>query len=340
MKVVCPPAQIQSRHAPAQEFSRGALHPYPESPKRYDAILSALEKTTWADFTASESHTDAHLEAVHGRQYIDFLRTVHETWSAAGGEGDLVSSLFAGKDGRAPANPAAAVGYYGFDTTPIMAGTWAATRAAADACLTAADLLLKGATAAYAVCRPPGHHAASDRFGGYCYLNHAAIATQHLAAAGPVAIIDIDYHHGNGTQQIFYTRNDVLYISIHADTDWEYPLFWGRADETGEGEGAGSNLNLPLPAGTDDRAYLLCLDSALAKINDFQASHLVISAGFDTWMHDPLGTFRLTFEGINAVGAKLAEFDLPTLIVQEGGYDIDNLGRLATEFLQPFSGKD
>ena len=340
MKVVCPAAQIQSHHAPAQEFSRGSLHPYPESPKRYDAIRQALEKTAWADLIRSEAQDDAHLKAVHGEPYIDFLRTVYESWSAAGGEGDLVSSLFTDKDGRVPANPAAATGYYGFDTTPIVAGTWAATRAAADACLTAADLLLKGAPAVYALCRPPGHHAASDRFGGYCYLNHAAIAAQHLLTAGPVAIIDIDYHHGNGTQQIFYSRADVFYVSIHGDTNWEYPLYWGRADETGEGEGVDFTLNLPLPADTGDQAYLLCLESALAKILDFSPSHLVVSAGFDTWMHDPLGTFRLTLDGIAAVGAKLAEFNLPTLVVQEGGYDIDNLGRLATGFLQPFSCKE
>ncbi|MDP7447817.1 MAG: histone deacetylase family protein [Candidatus Latescibacteria bacterium] len=337
MKVVCADEKAQRGHAPEREFSRAGLLPYPESPPRYEAILASLQRASWADFVEPVPQDDDVPASVHDADYVEFLRTAHSSWSAAGGQGDLVASLFSGGDGRRPADPAAATGYYGFDTTPITAGTWSATRAAAAAALTATDILLDGATAAYALCRPPGHHATARSFGGYCYLNHAALAAQRLAAHGTVAIIDIDYHHGNGTQQIFYHREDVLFVSLHADPEWEYPLFWGREDETGAGGGEGFTINLPMPAGTDDAGYLQSVATAVARVRAFAPRHLVVSAGFDTWRDDPLGSFRLTANGIGAIGAAIADLALPTVIVQEGGYDTLALGDLAVQVLEPFA---
>ena len=336
MRIVCTDAALQNAHAPVTEFSRAGLLPYPECPPRYDAIRAALATTSWAEFVSPVQQGDDRLRRVHDDDYLDFLSTAHASWVGRGGSGDLVASLFAGDDGRAPAEPSAAMGFYGFDTTPIAAGTWAATRAAADAALTAADLVREGTSAAYALCRPPGHHATRNHFGGYCYLNHAALVAQRLAESGPVAIIDIDYHHGNGTQQIFYHRGDVLFVSLHADPEWEYPLFWGRSDETGASAGMGCNLNVPLAAGTDDPVYLQHLEQALQRIQSFAPQHLVVSAGFDTWLDDPLGSFHLTGDGIGAIGALLAQLNLPTVIVQEGGYDVAALGDLAVRFLEPF----
>ena len=325
MKVVCTDAETQSHHAPAEEFGREGLVAYPEGPRRYDVIRGALQSVGSTDFVAVTNHDDGQLCAVHDADYVAFLQGAYTSWIAAGGVGDLAASVFSGADGRAPANTAAATGFYGFDTTPLTAGTWAATRAAADAALTAADQVAAG-DSAYALCRPPGHHASRNRFGGYCYLNHAALAAQSLSATGTVAIVDVDYHHGNGTQQIFYERDDVFFVSLHADPEWEYPLFWGRVDETGARDGVGFTHNVPLPAGIDDASYLAQLASALQRVRAFNPRYLVVSAGFDIWRHDPLGTFALSADGIARVGVSLADLALPTVIVQEGGYDVDTPG--------------
>ena len=200
-----------------------------------------------------------------------------------------------------PGEPRGAIsgraGYWALDTsTPIVAGTYRAARAAVDVALTATDLVLGGAPAAYGLCRPPGHHAARSMYGGYCFFNNAAIAAAAVvrATGEPVAILDLDYHHGNGTQQIFWRRFDVLYVSIHADPDRAYPFYLGRADETGEGPGAGANLNLPMPAGTTNEMYLDALDRALEAVGATPGSVVVVSLGFDTYGHDPIGDFALT----------------------------------------------
>jgi acetoin utilization deacetylase AcuC-like enzyme len=268
--------------------------------------------------------------------------------------------------GRRCDHPVAAPGYYCFDmSAPIVAGTYAAARAAADAALTGAALLLEGQRAAYALCRPPGHHAGRDMCGGYCYLNNAAIAAEHLATtdhrpptadkadtqhairntrhgsrvthhASRVAILDIDYHHGNGTQQIFYERGDVLFVSIHADPARQYPYFAGYADERGAGEGLGANLNISLRANVADERYLAALDEALAAVRAFDPRFLVVSAGFDTYGGDPIADFALSSAAYPRIGRRIAELGLPTLIVQEGGYAVDALGQNAVGFLRGF----
>ena len=255
-------------------------------------------------------------------------------------------------------SPLVAPGYYSFDMcAPIVAGTYQAARAAADVALTAADLLLGGERVVYALCRPPGHHAGSDLYGGYCYLNNAAIAAEYLLSTtdhrppttdpvsssvvgrrSSVAILDIDYHHGNGTQQIFYARSDVLFVSIHADPAREYPFFAGYADERGGGEGAGLNLNIPLEPGVADARYLGALEQALAAIDAFGPRHLVLSAGFDTFGGDPLGDFALTAAAYPAIGRRIAALGLPTLVVQEGGYAVAALGENVVGLLRGLLG--
>ena len=199
-------------------------------------------------------------------------------------------------------------------------------------------MLLEGDQSVYALCRPPGHHAAGDLYGGYCYLNHAAIAAKYLSAAGRVAILDVDYHHGNGTQSIFYGTDAVLFVSIHADPDFEYPYFSGHADESGAGAGLGLNVNLPLAIGTDEARYLEALDRALNEVDRFDPALLVVSLGVDACREDPLGKFDLPVAAFETTGRRLARTALPTLLVQEGGYDLRSIGACVQNVLDAFGG--
>ena len=245
----------QRAHAPAGEFFNGAMHPAAEHPGRVDAILQAIGPTAAPE--------DAGLEPilrVHSADYVEFLRTAHRQWRAAGREGDAFPYTFP-VVGRRPLRLSridALLGQHSFDTsTPIAELTWEAAYWSAQTALAATDAVLGGERFAFALCRPPGHHSGADYLGGYSYLSNAAIAAEHAIASGrsKVAILDIDYHHGNGTQNIFYSRADVTYASIHANPAMDYPYYWGHADETGSGAGEGATLNLPLPRGTDWSAY-------------------------------------------------------------------------------------
>jgi acetoin utilization deacetylase AcuC-like enzyme len=243
---------------------------------------------------------------------------------------------------REPRAISGRAGYWGMDTsTPIVAGTYLAARAAVDVALTTADLVLAGEVAAYGLCRPPGHHAARGMYAGFCYLNNAAVAAQAIVArtGERVAILDVDFHHGNGTQQIFWRRPDVLYVSIHADPDRQYPYFSGFADERGEGLGQGANLNLPLPAGTDDEAYLDTLDRALEAIAAVPGSVVVVSLGFDTYGHDPIGDFALTTSVYHEIGRRVASLGRRLVILQEGGYHRPSLGENARAWLRGVEGR-
>ncbi len=225
-------------------------------------------------------------------------------------------------------------------STPVVAGTYAAARAAVDVALTTADLVLGGERAAYGVCRPPGHHAARAGFGGFCYLNNAAIAAEHLVreTGEQVAILDVDYHHGNGTQQVFYARGDVLYVSLHADPARAYPYVTGYPDEAGAGRGLGATMNVPLPADTGDDAYLAALEPALARIAAFPGSLLVLSLGFDTYEHDPICDLALTTEGYHRIAARVAATGKRLVVLQEGGYDVAHLGQNARAWLRGAAG--
>ena len=312
-----------------------------EIPARADAILAAVQAARLGPVLAPTDLGLDPIQAVHDAGYVEFLRGVYlESAARQGRAAPVFTETFATRyAGRKPRSLLALKGYYAFGWgSPILEGTWEAAYWAAQCALTAADLVRAGTDrAAYALCRPPGHHAASDLYGGYCYLNNAAIAARHLQAQGDrVAVLDIDYHHGNGTQAIFYSDPSVLYASLHADPDEEYPHYWGARDERGEGLGLGSNWNWPLPQGTDDTTYLEALAQALAEVIRFAPRWLVVSAGFDTVPGDPEGGFRITTAGLAAIGQQIAALDLPTVIVQEGGYRLGRLGNDAVAFLRAF----
>jgi acetoin utilization deacetylase AcuC-like enzyme len=305
-------------------------------------IHTAIQRTGLGPIRAPDSFGLEPIRAVHDAGYLDYLEHAYERWVAAGGAAEAVlpGTLAVRWMAHRPESPLVAPGYYCFDlSAPIVAGTYVAARASADVALTGAQLLVGGERLAYALCRPPGHHAGTDLYGGYCYLNNAAIAAQHLidGSGDPrplVAILDIDFHHGNGTQQIFYERDDVLFVSIHADPAREYPFFAGFADEHGAGAGLGFTLNLPLEAGVADARYLAVLETALEAIAAFGPRFLVLSAGFDTFDGDPLGDFALSSAAYGAIGRRIAALGLPTLVVQEGGYAVAALGENVVALLR------
>jgi len=327
------------RHAPVREITRREPIPYPESPARAEAILKSLTEAGYVDILSPNDFPIENLLAAHDPAYLEYLQNAYPAWVEAGNPPEgVVSVTFALRDrSRPPRSPAEAAGYYCFDMTPIVGHTFQAARAAASCALTGAELLLSGEKSAYALCRPPGHHAGRDTCGGYCYLNNAAVAATHLSQSGTVAILDIDFHHGNGTQDIFYTSDQVLFVSIHADPDRRYPFFWGRTDEHGEGAGRGFNHNFPLPPCIDDTQYLETLERALEKVSEFDPAYLVISAGVDTLEGDMWSDFLLSLEGFGRIGERLAALRRPTLFVQEGGYDITRIGSAVVNLLQEFS---
>jgi acetoin utilization deacetylase AcuC-like enzyme len=325
-------------HAPVHELTRREPIPYPESPQRAETILKALQEVGYTDILPPDDLSLDHLLTIHDAAYLEYLQNAYLAWVEAGNPPEgVVSVTFALRDrARPPRSPAEAAGYYCFDTTPIVRHTFSAAMAAASCALTGADLLLSGERSVYALCRPPGHHAGRDTCGGYCYLNNAAVAASHLSRHGSVAILDIDFHHGNGTQDIFYTSDQILFVSIHADPDRCYPFFWGRADETGEGAGCGFNHNFPLPPCVDDEQYLETLERALEKVAEFDPAYLVISAGVDTLEGDTWSDFLLSVEGFERIGERLAAFPRPSLLVQEGGYNLNLIGKAVVSLLHPF----
>ena len=236
--------------------------------------------------------------------------------------------LFRSRPERRPKELALRAGYYCFDTfTPLDVKAYNAARSAVDVAMTAAEELLSGRRIVYALCRPPGHHAERRLFGGFCYFSNAALAANRLSKEGRVAILDIDFHHGNGQQDIFYTRRDVLTLSIHGHPNYAYPYFSGFADEIGEGDGRGFNRNFPLPEDADETRYMEAFSRALGMIQDFKPSFLVLCLGFDILRGDPTGSFLLGPDVMATIGKRLASMYLPILIVQEGGYTLRNLRR-------------
>jgi len=318
-----------------------------EVPARAEIIVQAIRQAGLAEVHAPTDFGLAPLQAVHTAGLLNFLQTIYavsqalpQRWPAFFGD------AFATRNTRrASPHPWAQIGYYAFDIeAPFLAGTWEAVYWSAQTALSGAQALLKGERTAYALCRPPGHHALADQTGGFCYLNNAAIAARWLqrdqTTHPRIALLDIDYHHGNGTQEIFYTDPSVFYVSLHAHPDVEYPFYWGGAEERGEGAGEGFNLNLPLPAGTGDDDYLAAVDKALEAIRAYAPDYLVLSLGFDAAEGDPsaLAGFRVSTPGFAEIGRRLAALRLPTLLVQEGGYRLETLGQNAVAFIQPFVG--
>lgn len=332
-------------HQGKQEMFRGQMVPCFELAARADHVLSELTGRKLGPVQAPPPFEDAVLERIHTADYLHFLRHAWDDWvalDAANVDRDALPSVWPNhglRKDRAPDNFAARMGLYAFDTgSPLTAGTWVAAREGAGCALAAARTVAEGARAAFALSRPPGHHAGADFFGGYCFLNNAALAAQSLRDQGleRVAVLDIDYHHGNGTQAIFYERADVMVSSIHGDPRTEYPFFLGHSDETGSGEGAGCNFNLPLPRGTGFDAWREALRVALRRVADFRPRALVVSLGLDTFEGDPISGFRLRSGDYFTVGADIARAGWSTVFVFEGGYAVAQLGVNAVNVLEGF----
>jgi acetoin utilization deacetylase AcuC-like enzyme len=337
MRIVYSPAH--EKHQPRTFIRRGAVVANPEVAARATTLLAAARDAGHA-IVAPDDYGPGPREAVHGKDYLEFLATIHAGWQRlAGAAEEVVPNIHPGRHmSRRPVGLAGLVGYHTADTAcPIGAGSWEAVVASANVAVHAASLVLGGERAAYGLCRPPGHHAYADQAGGFCYLNNAAIAAQHLRLTlGRVAILDVDVHHGNGTQGIFYERPDVFFASLHADPSDYYPFFAGYADERGAGAGLGANLNLPLAPGSGDREVLTALDKALAAIGEFAPDALVVSLGFDASEQDPLGVLKVTSAGFAAMARRIEAAALPTVLIQEGGYMSAVLGRNLAEFLAAF----
>jgi acetoin utilization deacetylase AcuC-like enzyme len=329
----------------AELFEGKMVKPH-ESPRRAEIVLERVRAQKLGDVVGLHDFGLDPILKVHDRGFVDFLRDCWDEWVKSGRDFDALPHVWpvpglqpAGSPRRPCQSIDGKLGYYAIDAgTPIVAGTWRAAYAAAQVALTGQRLVATGERAAFALCRPPGHHAGSNFYGGYCFLNNAAIAAQGFRDAGArrVAILDVDYHHGNGTQEIFYSRDDVLTISLHADPKQEFPYFLGHADERGHGLGEGHHLNLPLPWGTSWEQYGPALDQAVRRILDHGAEVLVVSLGLDTFEHDPISRFKLRHEDYLAMGRKIAGCDLPTLFVMEGGYAVDALGVNTVNVLQGF----
>jgi acetoin utilization deacetylase AcuC-like enzyme len=337
---------LHAQHQGKVEMFRGALVPCFEVPARADHVLAELQRRQLGAVLQPQAFDEAALTAIHSPRYLRFLATAWDQWVAldpAHADKDILPSVWPTRTFRTdiePDNFAAKVGLYSYDAgTPFTSGTWVAAREGAYCALSAAQAVLAGDRAAFALSRPPGHHAGADFFGGYCFLNNAALAAQHLRNAGmqKVAVLDVDYHHGNGTQAIFYDRPDVYFASIHGDPRTEYPFYLGHADETGSGAGLGANLNLPLPRGTDYATWAQALETALAGIAKFGADALVVSLGMDTFEGDPISGFKLTTQDYLRLGERLARAGLPTVFVFEGGYAVDAVGVNAVNVLQGFT---
>jgi acetoin utilization deacetylase AcuC-like enzyme len=332
-------------HQGKLEMFRGQLVPCFEVPARVEHVLAEIERRQLGPVHQPTVIDDKVLQATHTPRYLDFLAHAWDEWvtlDPSNAERDALPSLWPVRSFRSdvlPANFSARMGLFSFDAgTPLMAGTWKAARAGADCAMSAAQQVAHGARAAFALTRPPGHHAGADFFGGYCFLNNAALAAQHVRDQGAarVAVLDIDYHHGNGTQSIFYSRADVLFTSIHGDPHTEYPFYLGYADECGEGAGLGCNCNLPLPRGTGFVVWREALRQALQVIARFKPDALVVSLGLDTFDGDPVAGFKLKSDDYLRVGADIAAAGLPTVFVFEGGYAVTEVGVNAVNVLAGF----
>lgn len=335
-------ADEQKRHDPKMFLSSGAPRPNPEQPERVERLLLGA-KAAGCEIVRPRARGLAPIAAVHTPEYLEFLEHIFERWQRIpGASEEVIPNIHPlGRAGRYPASAVGQAGYHMADTAcPISAETWESACWSAWSAVEAAEAVLAGAPAAYALCRPPGHHAFADVAGGFCFVNNSAVAAQHLRrTAARVVILDVDLHHGNGTQGIFYARSDVLTISLHADPVRFYPFYWGHADERGEGAGLGYNLNLPLPRQSGDEEFLLALGAAFRRIRAFSPDALVVALGLDAFEGDPFGGLSVTTPGFSRIGEAIAGLNLPTVIVQEGGYLCDALSDNLTAFLTAFGAK-
>lgn len=344
MRVVL--TEDHTSHAPSGFIARGNRIDNPEIPRRAEILAAAAEAGGHTLLAGQTVEIEA-VRAVHADDYLAFLEGAWDEWAALPDHGaEIIPNVHSNRNMFIhPTHIIGKSGHYQADTAcPIGPGTWSGALASAGVAQTAAELVRADMAAgeasphAYALCRPPGHHAYADQAGGFCFLNNSAIAAQRLRDTGleRVAILDVDVHHGNGTQGIFYRRGDVLTVSIHGDPTAFYPFFTGYADEIGAGPGRGANLNLPLGRGTGDDGFLSTLDHALARIADWSPDAVVIALGLDASEKDPLAFLAVTTPGFEAIGRRLGATDWPTLLVQEGGYISDILGNNLAAVLKGF----
>jgi len=343
MKVFVNP--LHGRHQGRHEMFRGRLVPCVELPDRVEDVRAELQRRGIGTLLAPAEPGLDLLQRVHDARYLRFLQSAWADWvalDAANAAFDLLPSVWPApgmRRDRLPGELSARVGLFAFDAgSPITAGTWDAALAGAGCAVSAAQAVLAGQSCAFALTRPPGHHAGADFYGGYCFLNNSALAAQALRDGGMarVAVVDVDYHHGNGTQAIFYERADVLTVSLHGDPRTEYPFYLGHADERGADAGEGFNLNLPLPRGTGFDAWRRALQQALQAVADFAPTALVVALGLDTFEADPISGFGLRSADYFDVGADLRALGLPTVFVFEGGYAVAELGVNAVNVLEGF----
>lgn len=326
------------------ELIDGKLLPCFEMPKRAEYVIDRVREVRLGEVVGYQDFGRGPLERVHSEPFLRFLETAWEAWVEAHGEYDALPLVWPTRGFRTDVEPDAIDGklsYFSLDAgTPITAGTWRAVTAAANVALTGQKMVAGGEDAVFSLCRPPGHHASQDVYGGYCFLNNAAIAAQAFldTGAGRVAILDVDYHHGNGTQSIFYERSDVLFASLHGHPKQEFPYFLGYEDETGAGAGEGFNHNYPLLWGSAFDRYGAALEEACAKIESYGPDALVISLGVDTFEKDPISKFKLTRADYPRIGARIARIGRPTLFVMEGGYAVEEIGINAVGVLTGFEG--
>lgn len=335
-------ADEQRRHDPKSFLSSGAPKLNPEVPERIVRLIAGA-KAAGCAIERPMNFGLGPIAAIHTPEYIEFLQRIYERWQLIeGASAEVIPNIHPiARGGSYPASAVGQAGYHMADTScPISAETYDSSCWSAWTAVASAEALEAGASSAYALCRPPGHHAFADVAGGFCFFNNSAIAAQRLRkSADRVAILDVDLHHGNGTQGVFYRRDDLLTVSIHADPVRFYPFFWGYADERGEGPGLGYNLNLPLPRKTGDDGFLEALAAAIRRIQAFAPDSLVVALGLDAFEGDPFGGLSVSTPGFARVGEAIASLSLPTAIVQEGGYLCDALSDNLTSFLNGFASR-
>ncbi|MDH3221159.1 MAG: histone deacetylase family protein [Gammaproteobacteria bacterium] len=327
------------------ELYGGELVPPFECPARAEHILQRVKEVSLGDVIAPTDFEITAVNRIHDIEFIHFLETCWEEWVAVGYSGEAIATCWPARgmqQQRVPNHIDGKLGYYALAAeTAISNGTWEAARASVNVALTAQAALRDGASSAFALCRPPGHHAAADMFGGYCFINNAAVATQAFIDQGAsrVALLDVDFHHGNGSQAIFYDRDDVMFLSLHGDPRDAFPHFLGYADECGQGAGQGFNHNYPMGPGTSFDTWGAALRDACNKIKKYAPDALVISLGVDTFENDPISFFRLASDDFKRYGATIGALNLPTLFIMEGGYAIEEIGVNAVNVLEGFEGR-
>lgn len=330
------------KRASRTELFGGQLVPPFECPERMEYILDRLKSQGFGTLVDPHDVALDAVHAIHDAGYLSFLDTAWDEWQAEGFEGEAIATAWPSRSMPSPHIPTfieGRLGYYCLAAeTSISAGTKEAAWASARVALSGADHVLGGQRGVFSLCRPPGHHASRDQFGGYCFVNNAAAAAQHMRLNGcaKVAVLDVDFHHGNGTQAIFYDRDDVLFLSLHGDPMAAFPYFLGHADEKGAGAGEGFNVNYPMPEGTPYDKWREALDDALGRIKAFGADSLIISLGVDTFERDPISFFKLKSADFIDMGARIASTNLPTLFVMEGGYAVEEIGINTVNVLSGF----